>query len=161
MSLTLFILRHGKAEPLATRDFDRALSTRGIEEAEALARRIPPPGTSDLALVSSAVRTRQTADCLLTGWGLKAWPAIRWEEQGYLAPARFWLNCLADLPDGSRNVYIIGHNPGVSDLIDVLVGNPSAPAFLRTSEGVQLIMDLPEWKYLATGTATARETYLR
>lgn len=161
MSLHLYILRHGKAEPLATRDYDRALAPRGIAEAQALAKRMKPPGTADLALISSAVRTRQTADCLLTGWGLENWPAVRLEEHGYLAPARFWLDCLVELPKGTESVYIIGHNPGVSDLIDVLVGNASAPAYLRTSEGVHLIMDLPEWKYLATGTATVRETYLR
>ena len=161
MSLQLFILRHGKAEPLSSSDFERALAPRGVSEAQSLARRLPPPRPADLALVSNAVRTRQTAENLLKGWGLDTWPAVRWEEHGYLAPARFWLDCLADLPQGTGNVYLIGHNPGVSDLIDLLVGNSTAPAFLRTSEGVHLVMDLPDWKYLATGTATLREEYLR
>jgi phosphohistidine phosphatase len=161
LSLHLFILRHGKSEPLATTDFERALAPRGISEAQELARRMPQPGPSDLALVSDAVRTRQTAENLLKGWGLDGWPAVSWEEHGYLAPARFWLECVAELPTGTGNVYIVGHNPGVSDLIDLLVRDSAAPAFLRTSEGVHLVMDLPDWKYLATGTAALREAYLR
>lgn len=154
-------MRHGKAEPLATTDFDRELAPRGISEARELARKIPRPGPSDVALISNAVRTKQTAKNLLKGWGLEAWPMASWEEHGYLAPAGFWLNRLCELPQGTGRVYIIGHNPGVSDLIDLLTADASAPAFLRTSEGVHLVMDLPDWKYLATGTATLQEAYLR
>jgi phosphohistidine phosphatase len=116
------ILRHGKAEQntMAMDDYDRALTERGINNATAMGTFIlGKTGRPDLILSSSAKRAHQTA--LLAAKGLD-YPAeeIEVDQNLYFAPARWILNAVSKLPDKFDSCLYVGHNPGITDLINDL-----------------------------------------
>lgn len=145
---TLFILRHGKAERphSGLADFDRALSPRGHRDAaragDVLKERLLPdsPGA-----VSAARRTRETAAAVAAAWGWRFPNPLR---EGYLAPARFWLQTVngwgSDRPTG----LIVGHNPGVSDLVHYLTG---ADASLPTAGLAEVQFPVSSWAEISGG----------
>ena len=127
MARELLLLRHAKSDwSRDADDFDRPLNPRGKQDAARLARWAHEQGLRpDVILCSPARRAAQTAEalCELTGF-----PAanIRWDEDLYLAPVHVLLDALADLPAQARQVMVIGHNPGLEDLLLYLT--PAAEA---------------------------------
>jgi len=110
----LILFRHGKAEPDAESgdDFDRALADRGVEEAQAMGRRLATLGfIPDVALVSAALRTRQTWDALAPAFP-QAEAAFE-RELYHIDPRGLWL---AAKRANAGCVMIVGHNPGLQDL---------------------------------------------
>lgn len=115
--LRLTLLRHAKAEPLQSggQDFDRPLTSRGIEQAaEAAAQlahlRHPPT----LLLSSTARRTRQTAEAVRKALQLPAQRLVL-DDRLYLARVRTLREVLRELGSG-EHVLLVGHNPGLSEL---------------------------------------------
>lgn len=135
----LLLLRHAKSswdDPALT-DHERPLNPRGQRAARAMAGAFASLGlVPELALVSSSRRTRQTLEAL----GLPAdLTEIRITEQLYLADAEAILDLLRALPDRTRSVLVIGHNPGLYDTAMELVGNDPAarpePPVMRLLDG--------------------------
>jgi len=113
----LILFRHGKAEgeSVTGGDFDRRLTSRGVEESAATAERLAALGVAPaIALVSPAARTRGTWDAAepaLSG------AEVRWEPGLYDAePAA--IRELVDLAaeDTAGAVIVVGHNPGLQEL---------------------------------------------
>ncbi len=90
----------------------------------------------DLALVSSARRTRQTFELL----GLQA-DAMETEftDTLYLADADTILLRLRDVPQAMASVLLVGHNPGLYEAATELVGRDPAtrpePPVMRLLDG--------------------------
>jgi len=143
----LFLMRHGKAQPARAgqRDHERALAIRGLLNATDQAREFPPkPG--DGMLVSDALRTRQTADALMSTWaGLgtpePSLPNRRDTPNGYLASAGEWLE-LISMEQEHRRLWIVGHNPGISELVTDLTGDCIA---MTTADIVEIALDISAW----------------
>lgn len=128
---TLILMRHAKTEQVPGKtDSDRELTDRGHRDAEAagtlLAERFPDG--IDLAYVSTAVRTRQTWAEVASA-GLAA-AQVREERAVYDATADQLLWLLSEqTPNDARSVMLVGHGPGIPDLLDLLAGSgPDAPA---------------------------------
>lgn len=112
----LALLRHAKAvasDPAG--DHERALDISGREAAlvagqtlRALMPRI------DLALVSDALRTRETLTLALPPPDEPL--TVRIEPNLYGASPDTMLAMLRDLDGGSQSVLIVGHNPGIAEL---------------------------------------------
>lgn len=124
----LILLRHAKAEPQhpAGSDFERALAPRGREEAQRAAawlsaRREWPPAR---VLCSPARRTLQTAEALSAGLDARI---LREERLIYEADPGTLLELVeTHLPQASP-LLLIGHNPGLSELLSALCpGDPAA-----------------------------------
>ena len=118
----LIILRHGKAEKdtMAKDDFDRALTERGQKNARAMGEYIGSrAGKPDLILSSSARRAHETAILAAQGVGYPE-EMIQTDQNLYFAPATWILNNLSKLPDSVESCLYVGHNPGVTDLINEL-----------------------------------------
>lgn len=118
----LIILRHGKAEQdtMAKDDYDRMLTDRGRMNAAAMGEFIHKrSGRPDLILASSARRAHETA--LLAAQAI-AYPEeeIQTDQNLYFAPARWILNNVSKLSDQVNSCLYVGHNPGVTDLINDL-----------------------------------------
>jgi phosphohistidine phosphatase len=157
----LILLRHAKAvSKQGARDFDRALADQGRAEMASVARFLgatePPP---DLALVSSARRTRETWD--LARAGLED-VATAYEEriyeaspEGLLAVLREADGVTADGPD--ETVVLVGHNPGISDLAQMLVGpadggRAQLASGMPTAGIVIIDFDIEAWATMNEGT---------
>ena len=153
-SLNLIIIRHGKAESMASSDLLRPLAPRGIRQSLGLAPNLPTPGEDSLALISPALRTTQTAACLLKGWKLSEWPNAQIVPWGHLAPAHLWQSAAETTASDVSSLYVIGHNPGLTDWAEALLGEAPGSRFLATAEAAHLQFDLPHWRYLGAGTGT-------
>ena len=121
----LFLLRHAKAVP-ADPDMDdhaRALTVRGVHDANAIARYMQKNGMApDLMLVSSSARTRQTAE--LTVRELSDPPRVDIRDTLYLAEPGTVLAVIQAAPASAAGVMVIGHNPGMEDLATLLAREP-------------------------------------
>lgn len=119
---TLVLLRHAKSDWAGGEaDIDRPLSERGLRQApkagQWLARHID---TIDLAVVSPAKRARRTWE--LASAELGSEPPTRFDERVYAASAHQLLSVVRDLPDDVDTVVLVGHNPGIEDLVALLTG---------------------------------------
>jgi phosphohistidine phosphatase len=115
---TLLLLRHAKSswdEP-SLRDFDRPLAPRGKRDAprigKALSERGPLP---DLAISSPAARTRATIKAVMASARLEA--ELQVEECVYGASSAELIKLIRRLPGEKACVMIVGHNPGLEDLV--------------------------------------------
>ena len=85
----LYLLRHAKSSwrDATLRDFDRPLKKRGREAAERIGQRIGAENLNNpLVICSPAVRTRETAEIVLTNAKLQIEP--RFDERIYEASLR-------------------------------------------------------------------------
>jgi len=114
----LGLLRHAKSDQddMALRDFDRGLNARGRKGAALMGRHIRQRGDAwDLILASPAERVKRT----LEASGLEV--PIRWQPEAYLADAATLLELVRHAPEESPAVLLVGHNPGLHELVLALV----------------------------------------
>ena len=136
--VTLYVLRHAKSswDDPALPDVDRPLSARGRRNAAALADHVRRAGLSpELVLCSAALRTRETLAALLPA--LEGDTEISIESGLYGASDEDLLARLRKVPEPTRSVLLVGHNPGLEDLVARLAGD-AAPERLPTGALVVL-----------------------
>lgn len=147
---TLILLRHGKSdwsggEP----DLLRPLARRGRRQAPVAGRWLADNvGRIHLAVISPAERTRQT--WRLASAELAAPPPVREDDRVYAGSAPSLLGLVRELPGDLATVVLVGHNPGVEDLLASLTGRrvPMPTAALA-------VIDL-SGRWSAAGNAAAR-----
>jgi phosphohistidine phosphatase len=131
----LLLLRHAKAERSQPggRDHERVLTPRGRADAEKvgtyLARHRLVP---DIALVSTAARTRQTWDRIAPGLPNK--PPAGFEDRLYNATPEAILKAIAETSPEVGRMLVIGHNPGLQELAVLLVAAGEVDARQRLKE---------------------------
>ncbi|MCQ8239809.1 SixA phosphatase family protein [Rhizosaccharibacter radicis] len=130
----LLLLRHAKAFPaelFAGTDHDRPLAEQGLEDARQLGAQLRTEQLRpEVALVSSAVRTRQSWDALALPLKNDAAPWI--EAELFLADADMLRRRLARLPEDCRTAILVGHNPGLHELAYALAHRAGHGARLRS-----------------------------
>ena len=121
----LWVVRHAAAEhTFGGSDFDRALRPKGRMQAERMQRWLASQTESASLVVSSAAkRAVQTAQSVKRGFALSD-DALVTDKSLYGAGPGTLIESLRQLPSGTGNVALVGHNPGVSDLVQVLIGSP-------------------------------------
>jgi phosphohistidine phosphatase len=116
------ILRHAKSgwdDPVA-RDFDRPLNKRGEKAARVMGAWMKAQKlTFNHVIASPAVRVIETIDQLVSGYGKRIEPT--WERRVYLASSATLMDVLREVHSDTGSVLLIGHNPGLEDLILDLV----------------------------------------
>ncbi len=115
---TLLILRHGKSswkyDDLA--DHDRPLKKRGKDDAEKMGKLIEKNDlVPELIISSSATRARKTAKLVAYACGYGA--EIVKDHNLYMAAPVDIIRSLQKVGDGYQRVMIIGHNPGLEELL--------------------------------------------
>lgn len=159
---TLYLLRHAKSDwsDSSLKDFDRPLNDRGWKAAKAIGhemreRELVP----DLVLVSPAVRTKETLARAEEGFGDKL--NVVENRAIYLAETETLLDLVRGTRDDADRLMIIGHNPGMHELVLVLA---SGPIELReevahkfpTAALAEISFDVGEWADVAVGTGRLR-----
>jgi phosphohistidine phosphatase len=140
------LVRHGRAHPEAapSRDFDRPLDDHGRQEVRAMARRLAELDWEPEAIVASAAeRTRQTAQILASVLEVPAHRVVC-EARLYLAPPDQLLEVLQDLDPDLREVMLVGHNPGLSELARELARRPRL-ADLATAAACRITSPARVW----------------
>ena len=119
----LLILRHAKSswDNVRLADHDRPLNKRGKRDAPRMGALLQREGlTPELIITSSAERALTTAELVALSSGYEA--EIEVTRQLYLADPETYLAVLRPLPDSLQRVMVVGHNPGVEELIELLTG---------------------------------------
>jgi phosphohistidine phosphatase len=119
----LVILRHAKAEkePPRRADFERALTARGESDAVEMGRRLAGHRVRPDAIVASpARRALETAKIVARELDFP-WKAIHLEKQAYLADPETLLDLVREFPHDVETLFLVGHNPGVSELAQTLL----------------------------------------
>jgi phosphohistidine phosphatase len=118
----LVLLRHAKsAWPDGVPDSQRPLNGRGRRDAFAVGRWLREYVDGLGAVVCSpAQRTRET--WAIASAELDGPPSARLDDRVYGGPPDDLLAVVRDLPDDAGTALLIGHNPGVADLVDLLSG---------------------------------------
>lgn len=123
-------MRHAKAESWGENDHDRRLSEEGRADAAAAGQWLAEQGfTPDHALVSSASRTQDTWDAVSAGAGWSVTPVF--DDGLYSAGPDTALDLMRETPAEARSLFVIGHNPTVAYLAQMLddgEGDPAASA---------------------------------
>lgn len=147
---TLVIMRHGKAEPHRSPDFDRELVASGRERTSAVAHAhgddAPAP---DLLVTSAAPRALQTAQTYAEALGLAPDAVVSDRDlYDHVDPEQL-LGVVRRHAGGAERVAVFGHNPGLSWLAAWLTGDRTLG--LRKSELVEI--DCGEsWNDVAPGS---------
>lgn len=149
---TLHLLRHAKSswdEP-GLSDRDRGLNRRGQGDAprmgEALAQRLEP-----MAIAASPARRAQlTLEGLCDGWTALADCAHTTVEDLYTFSADDLLDWLREQDDDQQALFIIGHNPALTDLANALAGDEGL-ANLPTAGYLELGLHIDRWRDLRQG----------
>ena len=151
---TLHLLRHAKSswdQPQLS-DRDRGLNKRGKRDAprmgEALAQRMAPMPIA----VSPARRAQLTLEGLCAGWPALGDVQHRIEEDLYSFSAGDLFDWIAQRDDSEQALFIISHNPGLTDLVNTLVGNYALDN-LPTAGYVELALRIDHWRDLLQGCA--------
>jgi Phosphohistidine phosphatase SixA len=143
----LTLIRHAKSSwKLASlEDSWRPLNRRGYGQLQEMAAHVPKQG---LWLVSPAVRTYTTAHVLRRLAGLPM-VGIQLDERLYETSGSHLLSLLQELEDGDEQVTLVGHNPGLDELVALLLPMPLQS--LGTGAMLTLSLSIGHWAECRAG----------
>lgn len=114
----LAVLRHAKSswDDRELDDFNRPLNDRGWRSARRMGREFRDRGLHfDFVLASTAARVRETIDGVQEKYDFGA--PIRFEQDIYLAATHTLLSLVRALPESVQAPLLVGHNPGLEQLV--------------------------------------------
>jgi phosphohistidine phosphatase len=143
---SLLLLRHAKSswkEP-GLDDHDRPLNKRGKQDAPRMGRflgqrRLIP----DVIISSTAVRARTTAEEVARHCGFGG--EVQRTERLYLAEPAEILDLLAGLTSDPRIAMVVGHNPGMTELLELLTGKSR---HVPTAALAHIALPIEQWSEL-------------
>jgi len=147
---TLLIMRHAKSswKDSALTDHDRPLNKRGKDDAPRMAKLLRKKNLApELILSSSAKRARKTADAVSEMTNRTGGSGVT--RALYLAEPRTYLRLLNDLPASYDCVLVVGHNPGVEELLVMLCGQDTV---MPTAAVAQVSLSIDDWSDLCPET---------
>jgi phosphohistidine phosphatase len=152
--MKLLVLRHGQAldPPPGGDDIDRPLSAAGREAAATLGPVVQGLGP-DFVLCSTALRARQTLDALELDGLPGTVVDVAYEAGLYGAEAEELLEQVREIDHDISVALLVGHNPGVHNLVIELAGGASVPRFKPATLAV-LDLDVEQWWAVGPGSGS-------
>jgi phosphohistidine phosphatase len=148
---TLLVLRHAKSswDDQNLDDHDRPLNARGERDAPRMGRLARKKRLSvELIISSDALRARLTAEAVADAIGYG--DQILLDPRLYHASAADILAVLRSaVDDNVTTVMIVGHNPGLEDLVARLTGDPEG---LPTAALAQIALPIDRWSDVTAST---------
>ena len=117
----LYLLRHAKSswDDFALKDFDRPLSTRGIQDAELMGNYFKSKRkVLDLVLSSPSKRTEET----LEHFFIKTSQNIIFNESIYHSSEQNIYSVIKDVEKNINSLMIVGHNPSMHEFSESFSG---------------------------------------
>lgn len=148
---TLLVLRHAKSSwnDSALGDHDRPLNTRGQRDAPRMGELVRGQRlTPDVIISSDAVRALLTAEAVAEAAGYEG--EIVLDPLLYLADPDDILEVLRTVGERDAGiVMIVGHNPGLEELVAQLTGEQHD---LPTAALAQIVLSIDRWRDLNAST---------
>ena len=126
MSKILYLVRHAKSSwsDASLEDRDRPLNRRGRKSAPDMGRRLAEQGHQpDLIISSPARRAFSTAKKIAKELAFDKSEIVT-DESLYFSGTGSMVSMLGNLDDRYQNVMIVGHNPAMTSLLNILAEAP-------------------------------------
>jgi len=140
---TILLLRHAKSswnDP-DVQDFERPLNQRGRRAAPLIGRfMLQQEFVPELILSSPAERARQTIALIIEAAHLEG--ELRYDERIYEASAETLLEVVSQAEDRFAVLLLVGHNPGMEDLLLLLSGETGR---MPTAALAAITFDTEKW----------------
>jgi len=152
---TLYIIRHAKSslKDIALDDFQRPLSPRGRDDALLMANKLIELNLfPDLILSSPSKRTKCTLDIIANHLGYTK--DIVFDNKIYESNMINLKNIVKNLDNKAKNVFLLGHNPGLNMLAEEFSG------FLKNiaTTGIVIIdFDCDSWSEISNKNSKLRD----
>ena len=149
---TLLLLRHAKSswKDETLPDFERPLNTRGRRAAEIIGRYLRTQKVlPDLIVSSPAFRARETIEIVIKASRVRS--ELRYDERIYEASPRRLLEVINEIEDERKTVLLVGHNPGMEQLLELLTGEVQV---MPTAALASIAVRTTAWNALSDGQAT-------
>lgn len=146
---TLLLLRHAKSswDNDGLTDYERPLNDRGRRDAPRMGKLIRREGlTPDLVVASSAKRAATTAELVALEFSLAS--EILYTDKLYLAEPETYIALARQLNDEVNSLMMVGHNPGIQELVDWLTGQDER---MSTAALAYIRAPIEQWSKLAGG----------
>jgi phosphohistidine phosphatase len=147
---TLLLLRHGKSswnDPTLD-DHERPLNERGRRDGPRIGELLREYGLiPDLVVSSDAVRAQLTAEAVAEAAGYAG--EILLDHRLYLASPADMLVLLQAGRETAETIMIVGHNPGLEELVEQLTGERQ---HLPTAALAQIVLPIDRWRDLELST---------
>ncbi|HUQ72779.1 MAG TPA: histidine phosphatase family protein [Planctomycetaceae bacterium] len=159
---TLLLLRHAKSgwDQPQLADHDRPLTKRGVKAARRMGRLIADDAIAlDALLCSMAVRARETWDHVCESMSERGHtpPPASFIADLYHCELEQFAPIIAAAPDTARTLLLIGHNPGLEELLAQLTGEDH---HVPTAMLAVLDLDIDAWNEFALNApATLRHLW--
>ncbi len=143
---TLLILRHAKSswDNALLTDYERPLNKRGKQDAPRMGKLLREQDlVPDLIITSSAERALATAEAVALASGYEQ--EIRATRSFYHADPEAYLDVLRQLDDSLERVMVVGHNPGMEELLEELTGLWEQ---MSTAALAQISLPINQWSEL-------------
>ena len=117
----LYLLRHAKSswDDFALKDFDRPLSTRGIQDADLMGNFFKSKRKGlDLVVSSPSKRTKETLDHFFN----KTTQNIIFDETIYHSSEQNIYSVLKHVEEDIKSLMIVGHNPSMHEFSESFSG---------------------------------------
>ena len=150
----LLLMRHAAAagKGVGGGDRDRPLTPEGERAARLLGHRLKSNGISpDYVACSPARRARETLDEITEA--LDALPPAEFDETLYLADSHTVLAHLRGVPPETSCLLLIGHNPGLEELVRALAGENTAVQSGLPAAGLAIFQVSGAWAQLSQASA--------
>jgi len=143
---TLIFLRHAKSswKDSSLPDEERPLNKRGKREAPQVGETLRQQNLlPDLILCSTALRARKTVEAVIEKSGYSG--QVQYRDDLYQNGAKAYFAALQSLPEETRSVLLVAHNPDMEEALQVLTGvyQPMPTACLAWME-----LPIDSWKNL-------------
>jgi phosphohistidine phosphatase len=147
---TLLVFRHAKSswnDP-ALDDHERPLNGRGRRDAPRMGELVREYGLMpDVVISSDAVRARLTSEAMAEAAHYAG--EILLDQRLYMAGPDDILSLLRMVRQNAETVMIVGHNPGLEELVEQLTG---ARQDLPTAALAQIVLPIDQWRDLTLST---------
>jgi phosphohistidine phosphatase len=143
---TLLILRHAKSSwsNASLADHARPLNERGRHDAPRMGRLLRQEDLLPQLIISStATRALATAEAVAMAGGYEG--EIQTTRRLYHAGPESYLAVLRGVADDYDQVMVVGHNPGVEELVDHLTGQAET---MSTAALAHIQLPIEQWQEL-------------
>lgn len=147
---TLLVFRHAKSSRKddALDDHDRPLNKRGKETAPRMGQWIAEQqAVPELILSSTAKRAKSTVKRAAKAMGYEG--KIRYDKSLYLAPPSAYLQAVQTYAKAQTRVMIVGHNPGLEELVQAMTGTEQV---FPTAALAEISLEIESWQDLTSDT---------
>ena len=146
MKRKIVLIRHGKSAPMDAfkKDIDRVLQERGVNDGYKIGYKLVEDGVKPEAILTSpAARASHTALILARAMRIGT-DIVRVADGLYHCTTDSILEEISSLPDSIGTVFVVAHNPGITDLAYHL--SRGATTFLPTTGTAIIEYNGVPWK---------------